>query len=67
MLTHTESGKISGYLEIPSLLKDSDDRFVDVSDELVSLRFPQIVHTQLQLLHQGVLHSADGSENVTII
>lgn len=48
----------SRYLEISSFFKDSNYRFVDVSNELVSLRFPQIVHTHLQLLHQGVLHSA---------
>lgn len=55
--THTKSGGVNRYLKIPSLFKDSNHRFVDVSDELVSLWFPQVVHTQLQLLHQSVLHT----------
>ena len=63
--THTQAircGKSpSGHLKIPPLFKDGDHRFVDVSDELVSLWLPQIVHTQLELLHQGVLHSTERS------
>lgn len=46
------------YLEVPPLFIDGNHGFVDVGNELVSLRFPQIVHAQLQLLHQRVLPSA---------
>lgn len=56
--TRPKSGRVNSYLKIPPLLKDSDHGFVDVSDELMSLWFPQVVHAQLQLLYQGVLHSA---------
>lgn len=51
--------RVKSHLEIPPLFKNSDHGFVDVSDELVSLRFPQVVHAQLQLLHQRVLHSGE--------
>lgn len=62
--THTKSGPVNSYLKIPSFFKDGNHRFVDVSDELVSLWFPQIVHTQLQLLYQGVLHSTARSGSI---
>lgn len=66
--THTQAircGKsLNVHLKIPPLFKDGDHRFVDVSDELVSLWLPQIVHAQLQLLHQGVLHSTERSTSM---
>lgn len=48
---------LNRHLKVPPLLEDGDDGFVDVSDELVPLWFPQVVHAQLQLLYQGVLLS----------
>lgn len=49
--------KVRTHLKIPPLFKNGDDGFVDVSDELVSLRFPQVVDAQLQLLNQRVLQT----------
>lgn len=43
------------YLEVSLLLKDSDDGFVDVSDEFISLRLPKKLRTQVELLHQDFL------------
>lgn len=53
------------YLKIPPLFKDSNHRFVDVSDQLVSFWLPQIVHAQLQLLYKGVLQSAARSGGIS--
>lgn len=43
------------HLEISSLLKNGDDGLIYIRYQFVPFRFPQIIHTQLELLHQCVL------------
>lgn len=52
------------YLEISSLLEDSYHRFVDLCDELVPLRLPEVIHTHLQLLHQCVLQDREVTQHI---
>lgn len=45
------------YLVFMTFLIDGDDKLGDVCDELVTLGFPQGLHTHLQVLHQDFLRN----------
>lgn len=49
------AGLLLRYLILVALLKDGDDEFGNVRNELIAFSFPQCLHTHLEVFDQNFL------------